>query len=152
MIAEFEQMLNQYYTWHKDNMRLRIVNDAVEISTPYLDRHNDCLQILVRSSDNGEYVLSDDGYTLDDLEMCGYNIKSPSHQSYFKVTSNRYGIKINDADNSLEARASIDKLPIKMHNLLQAMVIISNMYLASDSSSDHNASFGDVRNEGKSYD
>ncbi len=47
---EIERLLNDYRAWLKDRTTLREVNGAwVEIRTPYLDRHNDALQIYVRS-------------------------------------------------------------------------------------------------------
>ena len=41
-----------------------------EITTPFVDRHNDSLQIYL-FQENGNYVLTDDGYTLSNLEMSG---------------------------------------------------------------------------------
>src|SRR5450755_318372 len=56
-VSEFEQLLYNYRTWLKDKTTLRQVNgEWVEITTPYLDRHNDALQIYVRA-ENGGYVL-----------------------------------------------------------------------------------------------
>jgi hypothetical protein len=47
----------------RDKSVLREVNDQyVEITTPYLDRHNDYTQIYVRR-DNGAFMLTDGGET-----------------------------------------------------------------------------------------
>ena len=48
MIEEIERLLGQYVAWLKDRTSLRQLNDWVEITTPYLDRHNDYLQIYAR--------------------------------------------------------------------------------------------------------
>jgi hypothetical protein len=59
-MQEIEKLLTDYRTWLKDNTTLREVNASwIEITTPYLDRHNDALQIYARA-ENGGYVLTDD--------------------------------------------------------------------------------------------
>ncbi|MGI9073951.1 MAG: DUF1828 domain-containing protein [Bryobacteraceae bacterium] len=67
--AEIEKLLNDYRAWLKDKTTLRELNgDWIEITTPYLDRHNDALQIYARGENTG-YLLSDDSYTIHDLEV-----------------------------------------------------------------------------------
>ena len=71
LLAEIEQLLSQYRAWLKDKTAVREINGAwVEITTPYLDRHNDALQIYAKREDTG-YVLTDDSYTVHDLEASG---------------------------------------------------------------------------------
>ena len=46
MIEDIRSSLEKYAAWVRDKTQLRDVgNDYVEITTPYLDRHNDYLQI-----------------------------------------------------------------------------------------------------------
>ncbi len=45
-MREIEGLLNSYRAWLKEKTTLREANgEWVEITTPYLDRHNDALQI-----------------------------------------------------------------------------------------------------------
>ena len=48
MIKEVRMLLESYYRWLRKQTTLREIKDWIEIATPYLDRHNDCLQIYVR--------------------------------------------------------------------------------------------------------
>ena len=48
MINEIQTLLDQYMKWLKDKTALRQIEDWVEITTPYLDRHNDYIQIYAR--------------------------------------------------------------------------------------------------------
>jgi hypothetical protein len=58
MLQEIESLLNEYRAWLKDKTAVREVNGAwVEITTPYLDRHNDALQIYARH-DNGGFAAT----------------------------------------------------------------------------------------------
>jgi len=68
---EIDNLLTNYIKWLKDKTIVKqIREDWVEITTPYLDRHNDCLQIYAKKTDNG-YLLTDDGYIISDLDNSG---------------------------------------------------------------------------------
>ena len=73
MTEEIQALLDQYWAWLRDKTILRQMNGWVEITTPYLDRHNDRLQIYAMRRGSG-YVLADGGYVLDDLEQSGCKI------------------------------------------------------------------------------
>ena len=131
MIEDAGKMLDQYWSWLKDKTHLRGVGDAIEITTPYLDRHNDCLQIYAKH-ENGGYVLSDDGYILDDLAMSGCNLDSPKRQALLKTTLNGFGIQLNEETKALEIKASKDNFALRKHNILQAMLAVNDLfYMAS---------------------
>lgn len=127
---EIERLLDDYRSWLKDKTKLREINGTwVEITTPYLDRHNDALQIYVRS-ENGGYILTDDSYTLRDLETSGCNLASPKRKDLLAMTLNGFGVKqINDA---LEVKATAENFPARKHSLVQAMLAVNDLfYLAS---------------------
>jgi hypothetical protein len=48
MITEMQGLIDKYLAWLKDKTSLRQIDDWVEITTPYLDRHNDYLQIYAK--------------------------------------------------------------------------------------------------------
>ena len=56
----------QYTNWIKENSGQRAINGYTEITTPFLDIHNDELRFYVQKQGN-EYLFTDDGYTLADL-------------------------------------------------------------------------------------
>jgi Domain of unknown function DUF1828/Domain of unknown function DUF1829 len=127
---EIERLLNDYRVWLKDKTTLCEVNGSwVEITTPYLDRHNDALQIYVRSHDGG-YILTDDSYTLRDLEASGCALDSPKRKDLLAMTLNGFGVKMNG--EALEVYATEDNFPARKHSLLQAMLAVNDLfYLAS---------------------
>lgn len=45
MINDIQLLLDQHIAWLKTNTIVREIDDWVEITTPYIDRHNDQLQI-----------------------------------------------------------------------------------------------------------
>ncbi len=129
MIQEIQRLLDQYVAWLKDKTTLRQVADWVEITTPYLDRHNDYLQIYATRKDHG-YVLTDDGYTIEDLEQSGCKLESPKRQDLLRMTLNGFGVRLNE--NALEIPASADNFALRKHSLIQAMLAVNDMfYLAT---------------------
>ena len=129
MIGEVQTLLDQYWLWLRDRTSLREVGDWIEITTPYLDRHNDYLQIYAKRV-NGGFILTDDGYVLEDLEQSGCKIDSAKRQALFKTTLNGFGVQINE--KALEVRASADNFALRKHNLVQAMLAVNDLfYLAS---------------------
>lgn len=129
MIDEVRHLLDTYAAWVRDRSTLRQVNNWVEITTPYLDRHNDYIQIYVRR-ENDSFILTDDGYIITDLEQSGCNLDSPKRQKLLAVTLQGFGVHLNK--KALEVRASTDTFPTRKHNLVQAMLAVNDMfYLAS---------------------
>ncbi len=126
MMQDIQKLLDEYLVWLKDKTQIRQVNDWVEITTPYLDRHNDYIQIYARK-DNGSYILTDDGYVIGDLEQSGCKLGSPKRQDLLKMTLNGFGIQLA-SDQRLEVRASNDNFALRKHNLVQAMLAVNDMF------------------------
>jgi hypothetical protein len=125
MIGEIERLLKDYAAWLKDKTVLRQINDWVEITTPYLDRHNDYVQIYAKKA-NGGYILTDDGYTIDDLEQNGCRLESSKRQDLLKMTLNGFGVKLDG--KALEVRATPENFALRKHNLLQAVLAVNDMF------------------------
>lgn len=128
MIQDVQKLLDAYLAWLKDKTQLRQVADWVEITTPYLDRNNDYLQIYARK-ENGSYVLTDDGQTIGDLEQTGCKLNSPKRQDLLKMTLNGFGVQLQD--QRLEVHASPDNFALRKHNLVQAMLAVNDMFYLS---------------------
>jgi hypothetical protein len=125
MIQEVQRLLDEYLAWLKDKTSLRQIDDWVEITTPYLDRHNDCIQIYAKRH-NGGFVLTDDAYTINDLEQCGCKLDSRKRQDLLKMTLNGFGVQF--VDSRLEVHASNDNFALRKHNLVQAMLAVNDMF------------------------
>ena len=129
MIKKVQTLLEQYRTWLRDKTTLRQVDEWIEITTPYLDRHNDCLQIYARRADGG-FVLTDDGYIIKELEQSGCKIDDGRRRTLLDTTLNGFGVQINKT--ALEVHASQDNFALRKHNLVQAMLAVNDLfYLAS---------------------
>ena len=125
MTEEIQELLDQYWDWLRDKTTLRQMNGWVEITTPYLDRHNDRLQIYAGRRVEG-YVLADGGYVLDDLEQSGCKIDGSRRQALLTMTLNGFGVQ--RAENQLQVNASKSNFALRKHNLVQAMLAVNDMF------------------------
>jgi hypothetical protein len=121
MIQDIQRLLDAYHAWLKDKTALRQVEEWVEITTPYLDRHNDYMQIYAKKA-NGGYVLTDDGYTIQDLEDSGCTLESQNRQDLLRMTLDGFGVEL--AGKALQVHASPENFALRKHNLLQAMLAV----------------------------
>ncbi|MCG8603957.1 DUF1829 domain-containing protein [bacterium] len=126
MIEEIERLIHQYTLWLKDKTTLKQVGENwVQITTPHLDRHNDCLQIYARKKDGG-FELTDDGYIIEDLLNSGCSLDTPKRQELLKMTLSGFGIQ--NRENALEIHATPENFALKKHNLLQAMLAVNDLF------------------------
>jgi len=142
MNSEIQTLMDRYAAWLREKITLREVGAWVEVTTPYLDRHNDYLQIYVKPWDGG-FVLTDDGYVIEDLRMSGCRLDSPKRRDLLRVTLNGFGVR-QDGD-ALNVKASAENFPLRKHNLVQAMLAVNDLfYMAAPTIS--NLFFEDVTN------
>ncbi|MDX1963932.1 MAG: DUF1829 domain-containing protein [Pirellulales bacterium] len=125
MIYEVQKLLDDYWKWLKDKTTLRELQEWIEITTPYLDRHNDFIQIYAKKQESG-YLLTDDGYVLSDLEQSGCRLDSRKRQELLKMTINGFGVRLEGTE--LQIHASQDNFPLRKHSLVQAILAVNDMF------------------------
>ena len=113
----------------RDRTALREINGWVEITTPYLDRHNDYLQIYARR-ENGGFVLTDDSYVVSDLESSGCNLETPKRRALLTQTLNGFGVRLND--KAIEVKATQENFPSRKHSLIQAMLAVNDLFYLAE--------------------
>jgi hypothetical protein len=128
---EIDLLLNNYIRWLRDKTIVKQIGENwVELTTPHLDRHNDCLQIYARKTDKG-YMLTDDGYIISDLINSGCSFEKSRRKELLSTTLAGFGVELVD-DNILCVSATSDNFSLKKHNILQAMLAVNDLfYLAS---------------------
>ncbi len=129
MIDEIQKLLDDYVTWLKDKTKLRQLKDVVEITTPYLDRHNDYLQIYAKR-DNGGFFLTDDGYIITDLKQSGCELESKKRKDLLTMTLNGFGVKLDG--EALVVHASQDNFSLQKHNLVQSMLAVNDLFYLAE--------------------
>ena len=131
MIFSCEKIIDDYLKWIKDNTEIKHIKkgEICSISTPFLDRFNDHLEIYaIKKGEN--VVLTDDGYTLENLKMSGLSLNSPKREQIFKTLLNSFGVKVGD-NNDIYIEANISNIGQKKHYLIQALLSVDDMYTLS---------------------
>lgn len=128
---ECQQLIDSYVEWLRQGLSVQAVGEACELTTPFLDHHNDHLQIYAVQRD-GMIVLSDDGYILSDLRASGLDPNSPSRLEVVKAILNGFGVRLDG--NRLVIEASKRSLGQKVHSLVQAMLAVNDMFVNSHGS------------------
>lgn len=121
-------LVTAYLDWLKQNITVREVDGWVQISTPFLDRHNDYMQIYVRSEEDG-FTLTDDGYILGDLSASGVDISAQRRRVILEQIIRGFGVHLDK--DELTVRATKTTFAQKKHALLQAMVSVNDLFLTS---------------------
>lgn len=129
MLNDIQLLLDQHIAWLKTNTIVREIDDWVEITTPYIDRHNDQLQIYARR-ENGHIVLTDDGYTIQDLENSGCNLATPKRQELLRMTVNGFGVRVHD--DKLHVTATSESFALRKHCLVQAMLAVNDLFYLAE--------------------
>lgn len=122
--------IDAYLRWIKDNSVQKTIGAFEEITTPFVDSHNDNIQFYITHTEHG-YLLTDDGYTISDLEMCGCDIKSKKRREVIRQFAESLGVQIDG--NAICTEATVSDIARKQHILIQAMLKIGDMFLTSSS-------------------
>jgi hypothetical protein len=102
------------------------VGEACELTTPFLDRHNDHLQVYATRR-NGTIILSDDGYILSDLRTSGLEVDTPKRKMVLDSVLKGMGVRAEN--NQLLVEASASNLGQRLHSLVQAMLAVNDMFV-----------------------
>lgn len=126
--APWADLVKSYADWLRSKITFVELEHACEITTPFLDRHNDHLQIYAMRSD-GSIVLTDDGHTIRDLEASGCDVRSGGRRRMFEVLLRGFGVAINN--DELRVTSSIETFPQRKHALIQAMLAVNDMFMTA---------------------
>lgn len=119
-------VIEAYITWLREGLSVAQLEKACELTTPFLDRHNDHIQIYVIKK-NGKIVLSDDGYILSDLRTSGLDMNTPKRKGVLESVLNGFGVKYEG--NQLFVEASQRNIGQRLHILVQAMLAVNDMFV-----------------------
>ncbi len=123
-----EHLLKRYFDWLKDKTLLKAINDEwIEITTPYLDRHNDYLQIYLKM-DGANFLLTDDGYILNDLASSGCDFTNRRRKELLRTILNSFGVHLDESNDQLTIHSSAQDFPFKKHKLIQAMLAVNDLF------------------------
>lgn len=130
MIEETMGILDEYARWIRDNMHAAPCGEGVKIVGPMLDRNNDFMTVYLERDRSGDYVVTDLGETIGDLEFSGCGVlQSPGRRDKLSSVLKGYGVERSESE--IFVRASRSDLVPKMNMLFQAMASVDDLFFTS---------------------
>ncbi len=127
MTESFQALQNHYWDWVRGQTFIRDLGGVYEITTPYLDRFNDCIQIHAKMLGVGKVLISDAGETLEDMVLSGHSYASGRLAPAFQEIMNGFGVSLDHQNESLKVECSLEDFPVTAHNLIQAILAINDL-------------------------
>lgn len=121
-----------YLNFLKSNLSVKKIETAHEIVLPFEDHIGDSIVCYVYDKkENGMFLVSDDGYIINNLIDTGMNIgKKSSRRKTIEQICMLSGVSLSD-DNEMTVLSSEEDLPSKVHQLAMAMLQIDSIYLTN---------------------
>jgi len=126
-----DNLVDEYYQWLRKKTILKedSLTGWTMIDTPFIGLFNDTLMLYAKKEHN-RIIISDDGETIHNLELCGASItRSPKRKELIDKIIMNYGIKIKDKELIIEADES--NFVQKKHNFISAVSELNDFYLLS---------------------
>jgi hypothetical protein len=126
VIDEIAELLDGYARWVRDRSILReLGSQYVELTTPYLDRNNDNLQLYI-TRDDGGFTLTDAGETIAELRLSGCELDTDKRRALLKNTLSGFGVQLHD--DEIRVRATADNFSLRKHSIVQAMLAVNDLF------------------------
>lgn len=96
MNADASLLAESYVSWLRNSVSAEVLDgDVTELTTPFVDRHNDHLQVYAERQDGDVFVLTDDGYTISELKSSGVENRGRRRETLMSELVSGYGVIIS---------------------------------------------------------
>ncbi|MGX7096391.1 DUF1828 domain-containing protein [Gemella bergeri] len=122
------EMKELYLGYVKENTHINLLEgDSHEVITPYINTYGEGISFTIKF-DGNHYVLTDDGFTLWDLQLNGINLskKNKRHELLKSILSYN-GLELNGEEIIKKARKH--NLGQSIHDMTQALLNIYDLTL-----------------------
>lgn len=129
-MEQLENLLEEYFDWFKRRYSIKELKTASEITTPFLNHLNDRICLYVEFLDDGIIRLSDDGVTLDELELFGIDLNVPTRKKILSTIIKNHGLLL-DSGIIYSDSATPSEFPQNKQNLIQGILSVYDIILTS---------------------
>lgn len=130
---DVEKMKEIYFKWIDKKVHFipSKNKDYMTVTTPFLDLYNDYIELVISKGTTSNYVISDDGYTIDELSMLDVNLKKKSkRRDYFCSILINFGVKEQDEELIIEFN-DLNEFPDTQNRLVQCMLQVFDLLQTS---------------------
>lgn len=120
-------IVNDYIRWVKDNTFIKKMNgESVKLISPFLDAHNDYINIYARKEHN-HIRLSDGGILFFDLESYGIKL-TQKKKELFDRTLLGYGVRFDETTKEIYVVAEVEGVGKAKHRLIQCLLSVNDFF------------------------
>ncbi len=123
-----KDIVQDYLNWLKDRLKVIERGDVSVLSTPFLDPFHDGIQVYIERS-NGEFVLHDNGNTLDNLQCLGVKIEDSARRKAL-IERAIAGCAVQLTKERLETTATAANLSQRAHYLMTAVLRLNDLWMS----------------------
>jgi hypothetical protein len=128
-VAQQPDLAREYLAWLRDRIRTVERGEVEMLTTPFLDPFHDGIQLYVERH-GGEFILHDNGNTIDNLLDLGVKIEdSARRQALIQRAIAGCGVRFEKT--RLETTANAANLPQRTHFLLTAILRLNDLWMSA---------------------
>lgn len=125
-------LIDNYLEWYKSKIEIKKLRKADEIITPYTNHINDRIPIYIIWHNDDTLELSDDGLTLNELDMMGMNYNTNTRLKILDGIIRKYSLRL--VGNTITTgEFDIANFPQKKHDILQAILSVYDLLNLNES-------------------
>lgn len=124
--------LDEYLKWYKNNTILSTIGEVAVLSTPHTNYIGDRINLYVENLSENNVRISDDGETLNELEMANLDMTSETRRSLLNNLLKHNGISLNK-DGILYLEVPRNKFAPAKHKLLEVILQTYDLLLTKRS-------------------
>lgn len=130
-IANLQQT---YQEWATQRIKFVQLDTSILVETPFVDMHHDTIELFIENTTSG-YRMTDDGYTLDELDTLGIQInRSEKRLGYFTKILMNFGVSHDPISGELFIPFdNLNDFPVMQNRLIQCVIQVSDLLLTSRS-------------------
>ena len=122
-----KDLIESYLDWLKQKINYKEINGYYEVTTPFVNHINDNIQFYLKRDERDHIYMTDDGETLNNLEMAGVDITTSARKRELDSILNGFGVIVKG--NELTTMATPSTFPMRKHNFLQAMMAVDDLFV-----------------------
>ena len=122
-----KDLIHSYTEWLKQKINYKEINGHFEVSTPFVNHINDQIQFYLKRDDRDRIFMTDDGDTINNLEMAGVDVSTPARLKELQSILNGFGVMLKG--NELSIMATPATFPMRKHNFIQAMLSVDDLFI-----------------------
>lgn len=128
LLMMLETIQSEYIKWIRNNTHFtNVLNDAIEISSPFIDSLSENIKLYIEP-DSNRFKITDDGYTIWNLESLGSQIRKGTQRHFMLLNVvDRYNISYDENNKELYIHAEQKEIGQAIHSLLQSTLAVSDL-------------------------